>query len=502
MVVLAAAITTKTGKCLLSRQFVELTKARIEGLLAAFPKLMGTEKQHTFTETDSVRYVYQPLESLYVLLITNKSSNILEDLETIHLLSKIIPEYSKVLEEKEVLKNAFEIIFAFDEVIAMGYKERVNVTQVKHFMSMESHNEERAKAEEKAKMTIALQKAKEEHKRLQKQRMDNKKYGISPNNMGSISSGQPNNNYTSTHSEPVVESTPPPSNRTATNKSMGTGLKLGLGKKTQGYSQVLKEENVPETSPSQQSHSQTHSQPSRSSEALEVQVIEKLSLRCNNDGQLLGLELTGELLVTCNSESANRASLIVSHPKIDDFVFRLHPNMDRSAYPSDMRLQLQQNKTYPLETGLALLKWRWASKREEDIPLVVNLWPSPGANQTTVPVEYSKRVDFELEDVQISIPMNSNPQVNTDQGSSRYDSKEGVLHWTLPLIDQDNRDGTLEFTVFNKAPPTAFFPVNVSFNARSSFAKIQVQQAIQPNNTPIPFRFTQQLQLDTYQIEQ
>lgn len=41
---------------LMSRQFVEMTRIRIEGLLAAFPKLMGSEnKQHTFIETESVR---------------------------------------------------------------------------------------------------------------------------------------------------------------------------------------------------------------------------------------------------------------------------------------------------------------------------------------------------------------------------------------------------------------------------------------------------------------
>ena len=39
-----------------SRQFVNMTRIRIEGLLAAFPKLMGTgNQQHTFIETDSVR---------------------------------------------------------------------------------------------------------------------------------------------------------------------------------------------------------------------------------------------------------------------------------------------------------------------------------------------------------------------------------------------------------------------------------------------------------------
>lgn len=71
---------------------MDISRLRIEGLLAAFPKLLGTGRQHTFVETETVRYVYQPLESLYLLLITNKGSNIMEDLETLRMLAKIVPE--------------------------------------------------------------------------------------------------------------------------------------------------------------------------------------------------------------------------------------------------------------------------------------------------------------------------------------------------------------------------------------------------------------------------
>ena len=58
-----------------------------------------------------------------------------------------VPEYCRSLDERQVIKNAFDIIFAFDEAIAMGYKERVNLQQIKHYLAMESADEIRAKQE-------------------------------------------------------------------------------------------------------------------------------------------------------------------------------------------------------------------------------------------------------------------------------------------------------------------------------------------------------------------
>ena len=61
-------------------------------------------------------------QGLYLLLVTNKASNILEDLETLRLLAKVVPEYVTELHEEAIAAAAFDLIFAFDEVISLGHK--------------------------------------------------------------------------------------------------------------------------------------------------------------------------------------------------------------------------------------------------------------------------------------------------------------------------------------------------------------------------------------------
>lgn len=93
-----------------------------------------------------MRFVYTPLEDLYVLLITNTQSNILLDLGTLSLATRIVTELGSggrggAVGEVDVGRVAFEILSAWDEMISLGWRENVNLQQVRSVLEMESHEE-------------------------------------------------------------------------------------------------------------------------------------------------------------------------------------------------------------------------------------------------------------------------------------------------------------------------------------------------------------------------
>jgi hypothetical protein len=141
MVVLAASICTRGGKAVLTRSFHEMRRSRLETLLLSFPKLADSGTQHTTVEQDNVRFVYQPLDELYMVLITNKQSNILQDIDSLHLFAQVVTSTCKSLDEREILRNAYELLSAFDELVTLGYRENLTISQIKTFLEMESHEE-------------------------------------------------------------------------------------------------------------------------------------------------------------------------------------------------------------------------------------------------------------------------------------------------------------------------------------------------------------------------
>ncbi|KAL7744089.1 hypothetical protein ACLKA6_009075 [Drosophila palustris] len=514
MVLIAAAVCTKNGKVILSRQFVEMTKARIEGLLAAFPKLMTAGKQHTYVETDSVRYVYQPMEKLYMLLITTKASNILEDLETLRLFSKVIPEYSHSLDEKEIVENAFNLIFAFDEIVALGYRESVNLAQIKTFVEMDSHEEKVYQAVRQTQEREARQKMREKAKELQRQRMEaTKRGGPSMGGLGGRSGGFSSDSFGSSgistgsggggggSGAPSIElDNKPVASKAAQKPASRNALKLGgKSKDVDSFVDQLKSEGekianlAPAAAAGGAGAAASASAAAKAkisadihTESVHLKMEDKLVVRLGRDGGVQQFELAGLLTLRITDENLGRIKVKLANNDTQGIQMQTHPNVDKELFKTRAMIGLKNPaKPFPLNTDVGVLKWRFITQDESAIPLTINCWPSDnGEGGCDVNIEYELEAQhLELQDVAIVIPLplNVQPSVAEYDGTYNYDARKHVLQWHIPIIDAANKSGSMEFSC-SASIPGDFFPLQVSFVSKTPYAAISALDVVQVDN--------------------
>lgn len=198
--------------------------------------------------------MYQPLESFFVLIITNKTSNIVEDLHTIQLLAKLVPDICGSLNEGSIRDKQFELIFGFDELLtAGGHSENINLQQIRVNMEMESHEEKlhnmileskRAAAKDDMKRNMTrIKEQQRERARMERAGMGGSgsgfgsqmSFGSASGGFGQSPRGGGADSYSSSSSGAVTSPTsysrpdPEPS-RPIVSKS--AGMKLGGGAKT------------------------------------------------------------------------------------------------------------------------------------------------------------------------------------------------------------------------------------------------------------------------------
>ncbi|RUS70123.1 hypothetical protein EGW08_022115, partial [Elysia chlorotica] len=458
---------------IISRQFVEMTRSRVEGLLAAFPKLMGTGKQHTFVETESVRYVYQPLEKLYVLLITTKASNILEDLETLRLFAKVLPEYCRNMDEAEIVDQAFSLIFAFDEIVALGYRENVNLAQIRTFTEMDSHEEKVYQAVRQTQEKEARDQMKKKAKEIQQRNREMAKSGRTPG-FGS-GGGFGGGSYRSGGSSSITDSgssmvdAPKPSyTKPSKPTTSGPSRALKLGSKKKDVDTFV---------------GQLQSEGESESFHVHLVVEEKISLTAGRDGGLQNMEIHGMLRLRINQEKAAKVKVLINNNDQKGIQLQTHPNIDKKLFAQSSVISLKNpEKPFPVGQDIGVLKWRFQSQDEAFMPLSINCWPNENGE---VNIEYELEQDnMELEDVQINIPCPSgigSPVVNECDGDHHYDSHKRQLQWRLPFIDSSNKAGSLEFNMnaSGGVHPEDFFPVTVTFISKKPYCDITINEVQQ-----------------------
>ncbi|KAL8906294.1 MAG: hypothetical protein Q9207_002120 [Kuettlingeria erythrocarpa] len=483
MVILAASICTRGGKAVLSRQFREVSRSRIEGLLASFPKLADSGTQHTTVEQDNVRYVYQPLDELYMVLITNRQSNILQDIDSLHLFAQVVSSICKSLEEREILRNAYELLSAFDELVTLGYRENLSLAQIKTFLEMESHEERIQEIISRNKELEATEDRKRKAKHIELQRKEMARSG-----RGAVSRTPSYPAYTppprpaTTDSYDTYEAEKKKSFKTSTPK--GKGMQLGKKSRNTDMFERVREDLGATTEESAPliANSQADKAPSaRAStsverEAIHVTIAETITARMSREGSLNSFNAKGDLQLRIADSSLTKVKLDLTAIASHNAQFRTHPNVDKALFNGSKAIQLKDpSKGFPANQSVGVLRWSAsvAAEAPDVLPITFTVWVNKGSDGSwSVMVEYELTGDDSLRDVSVTIPYaTSEPAVSSFDAV--YEVSGDTLEWSIGAVDESNSSGAFEFEA-QAEDEAEFFPMSVRFAKSKPFVNVDI----------------------------
>jgi len=544
MVVICAAVIAKSGRLLLGRAFTPLPKSRLESYLSTFPKLVSSDTQHTFIETDAVRYLFQPMEALWAVLLTTKASNIMEDLETLRMLAKLVPEYCGGVSEADVAHNVFELSYAVDELLSEGgYREHVTLQSIRTFTDMDSHEEKLQKIIMESKMNQAKDEARrqaqaiDQQKAMQKMAMQAGGGGMGGGgsmSMGRYSSyssdsaaggGYGSGGYDSGASISPPETrkkSPAPDSAPSAPRPKVKGMQLSKAKKTEDlFAQLNKEEKLPPppvrgaagAAASSSSAAAASSAAQQRPQCVRVLLDEKFVASLDKEGSVRKIEIKGEMKLSIYDPDMSKIILqtngALSDEKRSGYKCRLHPKINKQLWAQGKLGLADPSKSFPVGSDNApiIVKWRKESSDESDLPFSINFWPNVEDGYTVVSIEYaSERTPTPLHDVLVQIPCGAStdpPEVTSVDGDAKYDHRAKVLNWRIPLVDSDaHSSGSLEFKL-PEVDADSFYPIQISFEAENTISNIQVEGVVQAESqeNEVPFEVHTAVGVEKYVIE-
>ena len=480
---------------------------------------------------------------MFLLLITTKTSNIVEDLGTLRLLAKVVPDVAGGLSESTLNEKMFELIFAFDEVLtAGGYKEDISLSDIRTNLEMDSHEEKMAIMLEEKKKMDAKKMMDERAKQIKERQMEAIKNNLMGNASATPAGGMvgiggggvtPGYEYNSTgvgasgmmpptfdapsyNSAPKIDPIDEPPR--VTPKGLSLGVKGGVQKKKNLLSAMAKEDNMNlfgGLSNNKNSNnagdllglSAAPPAPAAPTSPLTIALEERYTVAMNREGGIDSCDLKGKLSLTAHTDAGAMPSITVNKAIIlskcgANWNFATHPKVDKKSYEQGGIIVLKGGKPLKLNSPVGVLKWSYNG--EDAAPLTINCWPDDeGTGTINVNLEFNlNRPDMTLTDVNILVPLGTTdpPVIDEIDGQYKHDPNTGMMCWHHDVIDASNASGSLEFSI-GGSDADAFFPVQIMFKSQSFLCPIEIDGVTSAaNGAVIPNNITKSVGLDTYVI--
>ncbi|KAJ3142046.1 Coatomer subunit delta [Physocladia obscura] len=326
-------------------------------------------------------------------------------------------------------------------------------------------------------------------------------------NFGGFKSGGGGGGFDSSSTLPTpkpYESTPTHPSAPAA-RSLGKGMQLGKKQDTTQamFEAIKKDEGLAELNgktpaPGRFGVSASNVQ----KEGVHIAIDERISARVSRDGGLENMEVKGKMELQVTDPAKAHIRVILANTSNETIQFTTHPNVDKTLFATGVIGLRDVTRPFPVGQTLPLVKWRLITKDDALMPISINCWPSPSGNGTCdVNIEYDLQIErIELRDVTISVPYPSvfyyfflstkpeadlcfsrgtaDPVVQSADGQSyEIQRQTRTIDWQLPLIDQSNRNGVLEFTIADE-DVNGFFPIKVTFSSIKPYCSVNVGDVV------------------------
>lgn len=304
------------------------------------------------------------------------------------------------MSEPAILHHAFDLLCAFDEVVSLGYKENVSLSQVRNVLEGESHEEKIQEIIARNKEAEAKEELKRRAKQLEMQRREQQKRaqagmggGGMGNGMGSMGMAggyQPAPRFEAPAQEYRAPSPAPAAAKPA---FKGSGMKLGGKKGRQadvlnalGADVDMEPEAPPAPEPEAEPETQVSAdvlekvdqepyvslcvvQSTADLVRIHVTVKEQLSVTLLRDGGVQAFELKGDLDLRVTEASLAKLRLTLAPKDYSELQFKQHPNVAKFTGNEKIIALKDPSRSFPVGQGLGVLRWRMTAKDESKVPL-------------------------------------------------------------------------------------------------------------------------------------
>lgn len=498
--------------------------------MKSLPSLIKQDQQHTYVEHNGYRINFMPFDALYLITISSKSSNILEDIKIVRTLQGVV---ASVLQgeatEEGVCEQAIDLIMAIQDVISLGLRNICPQNQIMDALAMDSKNEREAN-EKKAKM---VKNAKNEVNSYAKNSKKNgiptyESYGAtgsSSTNVPSISKGAEIGTSSS-----VSDIKGPPrlglgveksafNLRMVEDNSIGTKKsKIGGGKKVMTLGKKKKNKDSKKTSKQKKQelldlqgdedeNSGAVFNPLDS--AVEIVLKERISAILDKDGAEQSFGVKGELLVTVKDPAHPRVAIKIDSSSIPKGVKqRVLPIFNKKTWlqegvllPKNEKVVLEANKSFPA------VKYTISSKKGKPMsPVVFSIWISDTQMMITAEFVAQQSWTESIDGLKVSWASPSGqPEVEDQENSSfSYDEDKDLCTWTIPQLDDEDlaeASLTLDFQG-DSLNEEEMFPIEVNYDIVKPFANFDVQGVMSLDNSEdLKYEIKMDLATEDYKVE-